>query len=91
MADDEVQCLTTKEIKALARPEFEANPEKFYPTKTFAKLGFKRKQCTVSGAYFWTADPKRTTCGDSNIDGKYSFIGNGLSKSGKKVTYAEAW
>jgi len=24
-----VQCLTTKEIKALARPEFRANPDKF--------------------------------------------------------------
>ena len=35
MAEDDagtVQCLTTKEIKALARPEFRANPEKFYPT-----------------------------------------------------------
>ena len=41
-AGDEVQCLTTKEIKALARPEFAANPEKFYPTKTFEKLGYHR-------------------------------------------------
>jgi alanyl-tRNA synthetase len=43
MDDDTVACLTTKEIKALARPEFEANPEKFYPTKTFEKMGFFRK------------------------------------------------
>jgi hypothetical protein len=45
MADEEektVQCLTTKEIKALARPEFAANPEKFYPTKTLEKFGFSR-------------------------------------------------
>jgi len=36
MADEEngtVACLTTKEIKALAKPEFQANPEKFYPTE----------------------------------------------------------
>ena len=91
MADEEVACLTTKEIKALARPEFEAHPEKFYPTETFKKMGFWRKQCSVSKAYFWTCDPDRTTCGDSNIDGVYSFIGNGLSKSGKTVTYADAW
>jgi alanyl-tRNA synthetase len=37
-----VTCLTTKEIKALARPEFQANPEKFYPTKTFEKMGYSR-------------------------------------------------
>ena len=42
MAEEEIACLTTKEIKALARPEFAANPEKFYPTETFAKLGFSR-------------------------------------------------
>ena len=42
MADEEVTCLTTKEIKALAKPEFAADPEKFYPTETFAKLGFER-------------------------------------------------
>jgi len=39
---DFVSCLTTKEIKALAKPEFEANPEKFYPVETFKKLGFHR-------------------------------------------------
>lgn len=39
---DTIQGLTTKEIKALAKPEFAANPEKFYPTETFAKLGFSR-------------------------------------------------
>jgi hypothetical protein len=43
--DDTVQCLTTKEIKALAKPEFAANPDKFYPTKTFAEMGFSRNQC----------------------------------------------
>jgi hypothetical protein len=34
--------MTAKEIKALARPEFAANPEKFYPTETFKKMGFSR-------------------------------------------------
>lgn len=91
MADEEIACLTTKEIKALARPEFAASPEKFYPTETFAKLGFSRSQCVVCQNNFWRSDPSRTTCGDSNCDGVYSFIGNGLNKSGKKVTYADAW
>jgi hypothetical protein len=34
--NDTVQCLSAKEIKALVRPEFEANPDKFYPTTVFA-------------------------------------------------------
>ena len=86
----EVQCLTTKEIKALAKPEFAANPEKFYPVETFKKLGFSRAQCPVSGEYFWRHTEERKTCGDSAVEGKYSFIGNGLGK-GKKITFAEAW
>jgi alanyl-tRNA synthetase len=87
---DEVQCLTTKEIKALAKPEFAANPEKFYPTETFKKLGFHRAQCPVSKEYFWRRTEKMTTCGDSNVIGKYTFIGDGIGK-GKKITFAEAW
>ena len=76
-----VQCLTTKEIKALAKPEFAANPEKFYPTETFKKLGFSRSQCPKCGVNFWCAVAKET-CGDSNCDGKYSFIGKGFGKDG---------
>lgn len=41
----EVKCLTTKQLKALARPEFEANPDEFYPTKIFGKIGFTRNRC----------------------------------------------
>lgn len=41
-ADDTVKCLSAKEIKALVKPEFAANPEKFYPVNTFKKLGFSR-------------------------------------------------
>ena len=88
---DTVQCLTTKEIKALAKPEFAANPEKFYPTKTFEKLGFHRAQCPKCKEHYWRHTEKKVTCGDSNCDGKYSFIGDGFAKDGKKITYAEAW
>jgi alanyl-tRNA synthetase len=89
-ADDTVKCLSAKEIKALVKPEFAANPEKFYPVKTLTKLGFSRAQCPVSGEYFWRHSDKVKTCGDSNVEGKYSFIGNGFGK-GKKITYADAW
>jgi hypothetical protein len=39
-----VKCKTTKEIKAMARPEFVANPEKFYPTKVFAEMGYSLRR-----------------------------------------------
>ena len=53
-----------QEIKALARPEFEANPEKFYPTKVFESIGFTRARCSC-GNYYWRKSEARTTCGDS--------------------------
>ena len=68
MTDNEpgtVACLTTKEIKALARPEFQANPEKFYPTKTFEKMGYSRAQCPKCANYYWRHSEKADTCGDS--------------------------
>ena len=89
--NDTVQCLTAKEIKALAKPEFEANPEKFYPTTVFAELGFTRNQCPKCANFYWRHSEARETCGDSNCEGKYHFIGNGLSKDGSKMTYADAW
>jgi alanyl-tRNA synthetase len=87
-----VKALTTKEIKALARPEFEQFPEKFYPTKVFEKIGFKRNRCKC-GHYYWRHSEKQDTCGDSNCVGSYKFIGvgTGIGKKGKKITYAEAW
>jgi len=88
---DTIQGLTTKEIKALARPEFAANPEKFYSTKTFATLGFTRAQCPICKNNYWRHSDKKKTCGDSNCDGKYSFIGNGFGKKGEKITFADAW
>jgi alanyl-tRNA synthetase len=67
MADEqeEVKCLSTKEIKALARPEFQANPEKFYPVETFKKLGYHRNQCDKCKNFYWRYDETQTTCGDS--------------------------
>ena len=88
----EVKCLTTKELKALARPEFEANPDKFYPTKVFEAIGFTRNRCPKCKAYYWRASEERDTCGDSNCIGKYTFIGKGAVPSRETpMTYAEAW
>jgi len=89
-----VKGLTAKEIKKLARPEFAANPDKFYPTKTLRKLGYERAQCPECDNNFWRRTDKRRTCGDSNCEKQYSFIGKGTGrgrKGGSPYTYAEAW
>ena len=89
-AEETVQCLSAKEIKNLVKPKFAANPDLYYPTKTFAELGFSRSKCPGCGEHFWRHNDKIERCGDSNCVGEYSFIGNGYGK-GKKMTYAEAW
>eukprot|EP00744_Colponema_vietnamica_P000780 GILI01001356.1.p1 GENE.GILI01001356.1~~GILI01001356.1.p1 ORF type:complete len:965 (+),score=358.80 GILI01001356.1:48-2942(+) len=88
-----ITCLTTKEIKAKARPEFEANPEKFYPVETLKRFGFSRAQCPKCNNYFWRHTPAREHCGDCSCVGSYQFIGKGTGKgrNGNKVTYAQAW
>ena len=42
----------------MARPEFEANPEKFYPTRVFENIGFTRARCSC-GNYFWRKSEAR--------------------------------
>jgi len=87
---DTVKCLSAKEIKQLVKPVFAANPEKYYPVTTFKNLGFNRRQCPISNEWYWTYKDSKKTCGDSNVEGEYSFIGKGYG-DGKKITYAEAW
>ncbi len=41
------------------------------------KKGFIRKKCEETELWFWTSDPTRVTCGDTNLD-EYTFIGNPL-------------
>jgi len=94
-----VACLSAKEIKKLAKPEFAANPDKFYPTPTLKKLGFSRASCPSCGNNFWRHTDKRITCGDSQCEKKYTFIGVGTGKGrnkpdgtpGTKISYAQAW
>lgn len=51
-------------MKKLIKPHFEANPDMFYPTAVFNKLGFSRAQCKC-GHFYWRKSEKRDTCGDS--------------------------
>ena len=43
----------------------------------FHSNGYKRKQCRVTGLWFWTNDAQRETCGDTTED-EYTFIGDPL-------------
>lgn len=93
-----VACLSAKEIKKLAKPEFAANPDKFYPTATLKALGFHRASCPECNNNFWRHSDKRVTCGDSQCVKKYTFIGVGTGKGrdqpgkpGEKITYSGAW
>jgi len=84
--EKQIACLTTKEIKALARPEFRNNPDKFYPTVLLRKFKFERYLCTKCDGYFWMHDSCSPTlkqtpvCGDSNCIGNYTFINRGTGK-----------
>ena len=54
----------------------------------FESMGYTRKKCVVSNLWFWTSNPDRKTCGDTNQD-EYTFIGNplisGFSSRGKEL------
>ena len=92
-AEATIRTLTAKEMKNLAKPEFAKNPDAFYPTKVFADFGFHRANCPSCGANFWRHTETKKTCGDSNCEGSYKFIGVGTGKGakGNPITYAEAW
>ncbi|WP_318567785.1 alanine--tRNA ligase [Salinigranum marinum] len=49
--------------------------EEEYRLDYFEEEGFYRRQCPVTGVYFWTRDPDRETCGEPPAD-DYSFIDN---------------
>jgi hypothetical protein len=48
-----MSAMTTKELKARARPEFAAEPEKFYPVAVFAEFGFSRAQLRAPHLFFF--------------------------------------
>eukprot|EP00697_Spironema_sp_BW2_P015228 gnl/Spiro4/5989_TR3068_c0_g1_i1.p1 gnl/Spiro4/5989_TR3068_c0_g1~~gnl/Spiro4/5989_TR3068_c0_g1_i1.p1 ORF type:complete len:976 (+),score=410.67 gnl/Spiro4/5989_TR3068_c0_g1_i1:49-2976(+) len=89
---EEVACLSAKELKNLAKPEFAANPDFFYPTEVLKRHGFSRATCKC-GHNYWRHSDKVDSCGDSNCVGSYTFIGRGCGKGrrGERLTLASAW
>lgn len=78
-----------KEVKAWFKKEASAHPEKYYPTQALKEKGFMRKQCTVTGTYFWTLHADQQVCGDAEAQGGFSFIGNPPTK--KRFDYLSVW
>ncbi|BFU25373.1 alanine--tRNA ligase, putative [Entamoeba histolytica HM-1:IMSS-B] len=90
----EVKAMTPKEFKAKSKPKFAANFEEYYPVNTLRKYGFERHECPICHEHYWsTATTRVKTCGDSNCEGKYKFIGTGcgIGAKGHKITIDEAW
>ena len=85
----------TQELKKLIKPEFEKNPDKYYPTVTLRdKLGFHRGQCEKCHKFFWNQDKDRKVCGDSSCVGTYQFIGTGCGIGAgrdQKLTIKDVW
>jgi len=73
-----------KEFKILASKK----PEKYYPVKTLMELGFKRRQCSRCGTFFWSLE-ERKVCGDSACVGGFGFIGQSPAK--RKLNYVQTW
>ncbi|MFX1295752.1 MAG: alanine--tRNA ligase, partial [Promethearchaeota archaeon] len=54
---------------------------KTYEVQLFKERGFIRKKCPQCGDYYWTLNPDRSNCGDTNCIGGYKFIGKGSCKN----------
>ena len=74
--------------KDAIRQKFNADPARYYKVKLFDEEGFKRKQCTNCGKFFWTLEEERKVCPDPPCTA-YGFIENSPSKL-KKIDYLKA-
>ncbi|EAY03282.1 alanyl-tRNA synthetase family protein [Trichomonas vaginalis G3] len=85
--------LTPSEVKAKARKYFAElrdsgrNP---WPYKFLTSQGFHQATCKHCHKKFWTADPNREDCGDSECAGGYSFL-HPDEPPKERVTYLQAW
>ena len=56
--------------------------------QVFHDNGYTRRQCRVTDLWFWTCDPQRETCGDTEED-EYTFIGapiiSGYQQRGREL------
>ncbi len=75
--------VSKKELRELFSKEW----KKHYDLSFFREEEFVRKKCKICGRFFWTKDPEREVCDDSDHHG-YRFIGE---KIGKSNDYQGTW
>ncbi len=63
-----LKMVNKKELKKIFTPES-------YKVELFKDKGFIRKKCSNCDLSYWTLDPDRTTCGETECEGGYKFIG----------------
>lgn len=80
--------LPDKEIKKWFKKQAQQNPEKYYPFKALKGFGFRRKECTSCGTFFWTKTG-RVTCDDPQCVGTLRFLDNPPTKI--KLSYIKVW
>tara|TARA_Y100000034_G_C6903277_1_gene418420 strand:+ start:1036 stop:3558 length:2523 start_codon:yes stop_codon:yes gene_type:complete len=80
--------MSLKALKSQLKRKTDKNPEKYYPVKTLKIHGFSRAKCKKCGTFFWSTT-RRTTCGEPDCNGGYSFINKPPTKS--KISYLGTW
>ncbi|MGC8537505.1 MAG: alanine--tRNA ligase [Candidatus Micrarchaeia archaeon] len=68
------------------RKDFSKDYKSYYSTELFEREGFIRKKCKVCGKNFWTLDPERELCGDSEHE-PYSFF----TEKTVDIDYSNFW
>lgn len=81
--------LPDKEIKKRFRQTASENPERYYAVDVLKKEGFKRKQCSRCGTWFWTVNEEQSVCGDAACQGGFTFLDNPASQEG--LSFARVW
>ena len=81
--------LTPKQIKNKYIPEYQKNPNKYYPVEAIKSFGFTRNQCGICKKFFWDLDSKRQICDDSSCTEGFTFIDKKYAKN--KMNYVETW
>ncbi len=81
--------LNDKQMKKAFKKVTEKEPEKHYPIETLKAMGYARKPCIKCGTFFWSMDPDRQVCGDSQCEGGLSFVGKSPAK--EPIDYLDVW
>ena len=81
--------LPDKVIKKQFKETASKSPEKYYATDVLNSEGFKRRQCSSCGTYFWSINDNQTVCGDASCQGGFNFLDD--TPASIKLSYTQVW